>query len=829
MRAATGRGPADRPPWLAARLWAAWTAILWERIWAGLWPASGVLGLFLALALADLLPTLPGWLHLTALVAFAATFGAALWRNRAQLVAPDRETASRRLERESGLAHRPLSVLDDALAAGVRDPGSVALWRAHRKRMREVARRLRVGVPAPGLARLDPLAFRTASILVLAVVATTAWAEAPSRIERALTPVFGTSVARPATLDLWIAPPAYTGRNAVTLKAAEVPSDDEDLPKVFVPAGSVLTARLDGGRGVPRLALDTREVDFVEDTAGGYGARTELTTPATLRVTQGNATLGAWRVDVVPDAVPVVAFIEFPSHTSRAALKVDYGASDDYGLEWVRARIEPVVNESGQQAQAPSAAALAPLVLDLPMQGLALDRAQGFAYFDLTPHPWAGMPATIVLEAADGIGQIGRSDRLSIMLPAREFKHPVARAIIAERRHLTLRPEAREQVALALHVIAARGHPMVEDAIVFLALSAAGSRLVLDPSPDAIGEVEQLLWDTALQIEDGDLSMALRELREIHQRLAEALARGASDAELETLMDELQEAMDRYLQALVADMQRRGPSEDDIEFLSEDNFIIDRDELQRFVERARELARSGARDRASELLSQLQEMLENLRAGLPQMMRGQDTRAESIMRELRELIERQQGMLDKTYKQWQERLRGNNTLRNDSGLDPGDRGLAIEQDDLRQILGELMRQFGELIGRIPDPLSTAEWSMREAAQALLESQLGNAIRPQGRALDELRRGGQEALAELIEQMAAGGRENRLLGEGLGDGRDPLGRPIGTEGAATGDVRIPEQAEMKRVREILDELHRRARQRHRPQVEREYIERLLRRF
>ena len=62
------------------------------------------------------------------------------------------------------------------------------------------------------------------------------------------------------------------------------------------------------------------------------------------------------------------------------------------------------------------------------------------------------------------------------------------------------------------------------------------------------------------------------------------------------------------------------------------------------------------------------------------------------------------------------------------------------------------------------------------------------------------------------------------------GRDPLGRTGEGAGAVRTDaVNIPSEAEVKRAREILDELRRRAANRNRPQVEREYLDRLLRRF
>jgi hypothetical protein len=60
--------------------------------------------------------------------------------------------------------------------------------------------------------------------------------------------------------------------------------------------------------------------------------------------------------------------------------------------------------------------------------------------------------------------------------------------------------------------------------------------------------------------------------------------------------------------------------------------------------------------------------------------------------------------------------------------------------------------------------------------------------------------------------------------------DPLGRPLPSTGNANSeDVRIPDDIEMQRAREILQELRRRAGEIERPQIERDYIDRLLRRF
>ena len=64
----------------------------------------------------------------------------------------------------------------------------------------------------------------------------------------------------------------------------------------------------------------------------------------------------------------------------------------------------------------------------------------------------------------------------------------------------------------------------------------------------------------------------------------------------------------------------------------------------------------------------------------------------------------------------------------------------------------------------------------------------------------------------------------------GSERDPFGRPLSSNGTYDqGDVKIPDDNMLQKSRRILDELRRRAGERSRPEIELDYIERLLKRF
>ena len=157
------------------------------------------------------------------------------------------------------------------------------------------------------------------------------------------------------------------------------------------------------------------------------------------------------------------------------------------------------------------------------------------------------------------------------------------------------------------------------------------------------------------------------------------------------------------------------------------------------------------------------------------------------------------------------------------------------QEELRRSLGELMRQLGDAMGDIPRPLGRAEREMRDARDALSSEQPSQAVPPQTRSLDQLQQGMQATLDRFMEMFA---NQPGETGEGSVSGRpgqrsrDPLGResnnPAG-DSQFTEGVKIPEEMELQRSREIVDELRRRRGERNRPDIELEYIDRLLKQF
>jgi uncharacterized protein (TIGR02302 family) len=772
-------------------------------------------------ALFDLLPLLPGWLHLILLVGFAVALAYALGRIWPALRFPGFMEGLRRIERVNALEHRPLTGLADGLATSAGDPAASRLWEQYRRQIGRTIGQLRVGFPQAGFMQRDPFALRVLLGLGLLVAIVGGWRDAPERLLRALTPNLSSLAATgPVSLTVSLTPPTYTNLAPIFLDDAPTAADGPNtIRELKLPIGTSVLALFQGTSAAPELMLGTAATPFTPIEPETYQAKAEIRGGDRLAVVSQGRELAVWPLTVIPDNPPTIGFTAPPGAAERRALRIAYAGSDDYGITSVTGTIRRADGQTGPGE-------IEQIELSLTPPGGDARNAQEVSYHDLTPHPWAGLPVTIQLTAKDAIGQSASSDTMEIVLPERTFRHPVARAVIEQRKRLIMNPDDRRSVARALYAIGSQPPTYNDDIVVVLGLQIAQRRLTtIDGVPDAVDSVQKLLWELALRIEEGELSVAERELRRLQQELQDALANNAPDEEIERLMNELQQAMDDFMTALTEklkrDMEQQGARPHQRQF--DPNMMeVHREDLQKLLDRARELAKGGAREAARDLLAQLQEMLENLQA-MPFEQPTDPAMAEAMqmLDDMDSLAKRQQELLDQSFRHSQQLGEGERMPNGDPG--------AAEQEALRRQLGDLMRRYGEMMGDIPRSLGRAERAMRDATQALEQGAPGQAIEPQTQALGELQKGLQDmanAMMQQLQQQAG----NRPGEDPSGQGRDPLGRDENGMGAIdTTDVEIPDQSDVQRARALIEELRKRAGDRARPKVERDYIDRLLKRF
>lgn len=822
-----------------------------ERLWPLAIPAVLVALFFLSAA----------WLGIFRMLPDAGRFGLAIFGGVAFLLSlyplrffrlPQRAEVDRRIESANRLVHTPVLVQGDRPAASDSDPFSQALWREHQKRMEAKLADLRGDAPRTGVAERDPWGLR--AVVVLIAVAAFAFSFGPfgGRLADAFE-VPPPPVPVPPRIDAWVTPPAYTGAAPIFLSDANGPRN------LSVPEGSVVALQVTGGSGAETLER-TAEGDSapVEPEATAPAAATPapaskrftvtLDRAAELALRDGSNKLRRWAFAVTADAAPAIRFTEEPKRAANGTLELAYEVTDDYGA--TEARSAFALAEE-QPADARPLYGPPEMPLALPRRNAKAPTAK--ASRDLTEHVWAGSTIKLTLTAKDAAGQEGFSEPKEIVLPEKPFTNPLARALVEQRKLLALDANAKPQVLELMDAITLRPEDTIPNASHFLAIESARTRLDMASTDDQLREVADYLWEVALGIEEGDLSDAQKRLNAAQEALKQALENGASDEEIERLMQELRQAMNEFLREF-AEQAQKNPNLG--QMMPQNGQELRPQDLDRMMDRIEDLAKSGNRDAAQEMLSQLQDMMNNLQAGR-QPQQGQQGQQNSEMREqmdkLGELLRQQQELMNETFRQNQ-RQQGQNGEgqdpfgenqqqqqgQNGQGQQPGDQGpmspeeFAEAMRQLQQRQGELQKQLEALqkglegMGMEPgEGFGDAGREMGEAQGALGEGQGDQAVGNQGRALEALRRGAQSMMQQMMQAMQGEEGGSEQGGRQQNSDRDPLGRPRATTGPDLGNsVEVPDEIDVQRARRILEAIRERLGNALSPELERSYLERLL---
>ena len=816
-------------------------AILWERLWPALASVGTAIGIFLVVSWLGVWLWLPPiWRAVAMLLLFVMTAAASVPLLRLRI--PTIQEGLQRLDRISGLPHRPATTVTDAMATATAAPLSTALWRAHLLRAAEAARGLKAGYPSPQLATHDPYALRG---LVLMLLAVTFFAASGERVWRITAAFDFRGVVTPANfrVDAWITPPLYTGKSPILLPGMRPGETVPSAASYSVPIGSILVVRASGASGLDVVTQgDMREAPAGSKPPAGSEERRYTIDGNGTATIRGYGNDVTWTFSGITDKPPTIALAKDPEIKPGGALQLSYKIEDDYGVSEAQAifKNKEMPDKSAGKKTRP--------LYDAPEFPLSLPQARtrsgtGQTLKNLAEHPFAGSDMTLELVAKDQAGNEGRSEPFEMKLPQRPFYNPVARALIEQRRMIAVNADSKSQVLAGLDALTIAPERFTPETNIYLGLRSLYWNLTNARSDDELRDVVTRMWAMAQQIEDGNMGDAAAQLRAAQEALRQALDRNAGDEELKQLMDRLRQAMNDFLQALAQEM-RRNPDQL-ARPLPPNTRMLSQQQLNNMLDKMEQAARSGNKDAARQMLEEMQAMMEGLQMARPGQ--GGDDPDMQALNDLAEMIQRQRELRDKTFKE------GQDARRNPPGKQPGDldplaqlrQGQQALRDKLNKMLEE-MRKRGEQSGNgepgdqamkdMLDALGRAGESMGDAEGQLGEGNADSATGSQGKALDALRKGAQGLAQAMQQQRGQGqgqGRGPGQPGPGQGQARangdtDPLGRPRNKDGEYdnSGRDNVPDVIGAERARRLLDELRRRFGENERPQLELDYIERLL---
>ncbi|CAN7288392.1 TIGR02302 family protein [Phyllobacterium sp. LjRoot231] len=820
-----------------------WLTVSFERLWPLVLPLLLVVSVFLCLSWFGIFRMIPDALRLGLLGLFILSLLVCLYL-LLKFRLPDHAEISRRLESVNALDHQPISVQTEELVNTTNDPFAQALWDEHRKRMAERIRDLRSGLPQTRIPERDPWALRGVVGLLLVVAFAFSGGPLGGRVNDAFRS-HSKSEAIPPRIDAWVTPPRYTGRAPLFLTSAA----NNEEKQFTIPQDSTLVIRIIGGSGSEKVTQTSIDGDATDIAAKDQGKPEEPPTTkarprnfevaikanSTVSLSDDGNILSDWAFSVTPDQPPSIRFTKDPSSAANGTMEVSYEIKDDYGASSAVAQIEqalPADEDARPLYKAPD------LPLALPRRGDQPKETKTTK--DLTEHPWAGSEIRMTLIATDDAKQEARSETKTFVMPERPFANPLAKAVVEQRRILALNANAKPQVLDMLDAITIWPEETIKNASHYLALRSVRSRLNLARSDDQLRDVVAYMWQVARGIEDGALSDAERRLRQAQEALKQAIEQGASPEEIEKRMKELRSAMNEYLREFAQKAQKNPnmaqmPNPNMKELRQED--------IDRMLDRIEDLAKQGSKDQAQQLLSELENMMNNLQMGQQQNQQGQQGQMRQQMDKLGELMRRQQDMMNQTHRLEQQRQNGMQQDQGEQGQNGQEgqqgqmseediakalRGLQEGQGKLQSDLDQMMKDLKGLGINPGEGFGDANKSMGKAGKALGEADGGQALDQQSNALDALRRGGQDMMKQMQQAMGQEGQTGGPNGQQQQNGGlDPLGRQRATRDFFQDPKdMLPGEIDIQRAREILDQIRKRLGNALSPQMEKDYLERLL---
>jgi hypothetical protein len=625
------------------------------------------------------------------------------------LTPPRGEEIDRRIEKASGLKHRPLLTLRDEPETD--SASGVKIWAAHQARAAASLASARTGWPAPLAALRDPYSLRALLWLLLITGLVMAGPNLPARFASTFTlptwPIF----AGPQ-VSAWITPPAYTGQAPVLLTPGQDVTVLQDSRLTVIVNGSQAAIRFAGAKlPTASLAAHSRRADGVLNASGF------------ISVGPWWHRLARWRVTAVAPGAPVLTLE--PITLARGAPQLSWQARDPYGLASLRAALHP----QGYPHALP--------------EGVALPTAmgKGTARLELSDSPYGGLPVDITLQAKNLAGREAVSGAQSVSLPLVALHDPTAQLLSITRQNLALMPERAPLVAQQL-LHTAQVPPSRIPYAVDVQLAALATELRRHNTSPAAAVARLLAL--IRQIEAGPGYAASKAFAQAAQALLQALRQNNADkATLNRLLQAMQQALSQHLAAL---SQASGTPQGQMRR----NF--DPSALSRLAQQIAADQQAGRSQQAAAELQQLAAALQALQNARP-MSAAEAAQAQAAAQSaqaLSQLMQNQAKLLDQTAK-------GDAT--------PG------QQGQLRaglQSLGAGLQKAG--IGLLPG-LGQAGQAMQAAQSALSRQDNGGAQSAESAAIQNLQQAA-AALQQGMQQSMSFDTNGGMPGaHGFGDSQN----------------------------------------------------------
>ncbi len=610
-------------------------------------------------------------------------------------------------------------------------------------------------------------------------------------------------------LKAWYKPPEYTkleeklilnSKNNGTKRVEEIIPNKSEL-KIFIKSNKKNFSVIEGGE----------LLEVKENKKYNYELSLLLEEDKNIIIDYANKERITFDLSVVKDKKPKIQILSAPNIVNESSLSFVSQVTDDYGIKNITLYISRPLSFKHFKEEY--------ITYDLYLNDKMKENnklVESYFYKYIADLVWAGSDTYLEIIALDYINQTTKfSGR--IKMPTRSFNNKVAMEILKIREKLAKNQITKDSgKKFFIQLFNANQYLLEDNSIITnykTILNLFNATSVINFSLK--NQLFKSLYSLAELIDEGDFYQAKKSLEQVEQSLFDSLKENDTD-KISTNVKNLKEKIKSLLDLENDKSRNNNPKNLNREDIKE--------EIEDLAKQIEDLLNTGTKDGVDEKIQKLQQLSENIKnPNNNKELQDKLKQKEEFINKLSELLNEQEKVMEETFNSAAERGKFEQSSEGSGGKSPKEK-----QEELRNTLGNVIREIGASENEIPQDLGRADRAMRQASRDLENGRPDEASNAQGRAVEMIQRSinkiNSKEYMSKSPQFADKGKENENNKEKeyLADNQN-----IEYQGtSAGGTIKLPSKNRIKNASKIASELYNRYNEEERSLRDKQYIKDLL---
>ena len=685
------------------------------------------------------------------------------------------------------------------------------IWYLHKNSLSENLKNINFVLPNISFTKYDPLHIRY--LLFLFVFLALFWSYKNNKIYENIFGLtnFSTYITHDNYFDLkaWYKPPEYT---KLSEKMIPIPNKNGIIKvEELIPIKSELKVFIKSNKENFSVIENDKYLKVKKNEKDSYELNLLLEKNKNVVVNYNDKEHIVFDLLVLKDKKPKIEILSSPNLVNEVSLSFISKSTDDHGIKNIMLNI---IRPSAYKHFEEEYITFNLFLNQEKKQNTKL--VESYFYKFLADLIWAGNDTYLEIIASDHIDQSTKfSDRIKI--PAKIFKNKISAEILKIREKIAKnkmdKSEGKDRV---VKLINSNQHLLYDEII----NSSYNEIMDLFNSSDSIkfsikNKLFKSLYSLAEIIDEAGFYQAKKNLEQVEQNLFDSVKQNDTE-EVSTNVKNLKEKIKSLL-----DLENDQNRNNNLNDLNSENI---KDQIEELTQQIEDLLKTGTKNGVNEKIQKLKQLSENIKNPKSnKKLEDKLKRKQEFINKLSELLNEQERVMEETFNRAAERGKFKQSSEGSGGKSPKEK-----QENLRNTLGNVIREIGASENEIPQDLGRADRAMRQATRDLDNGRPDEASNAQGRAVEMIQRSinkiNSKEYMSKEPQIADKGEENDSSNQ-----KEYLAENQNIEYQGTsvgGTIKLPNKSRIKNASKIADELYNRYNEENRSLKDKQHIKNLL---